>query len=155
MICVKMIVLLAMKIYDYMLVLPRMPSAKFQGIKPFIFPPESLFRNNMPTNKKKNRPRWKNLMRLLVITTFFIMFFQYKRRNCVFFTSFKQSLNTDFFPHWSCSNPYFDYLIKYYVTLVLLYFGTLLSNNFSILYDWYVGISFFFPRRENGNLKWW
>ena len=140
--CEKMIVWLAMKLYDYMLNLTYLKKTlNAQSIL--------LYKPNMVSPATTcQQTKQKPAISLEIINTVFGHYdvFHYFFANIndaasCFFTSFKQSLKTDFLFHWSCSGPYFNHFIKYCVTFVLLYFQTRLSTSFSISYNWYVGMS--------------
>ena len=91
-----MIVFLARKIYDYMPDLLKVPKRQKEKRS------DGFSRNNMATNERKTNDF---VGYNLIIATFrdFIIFFNINDVVSYFFTSFKQSLKTDFF--WLCFGP--------------------------------------------------
>ena len=83
--CEKMIVFLATKIYDYMLILPRVPRAAKSTKSAKLIKQNAEFRNNMPTTEKKfptsslviNIIETPHKTLVLTIARFFIIFYQY------------------------------------------------------------------------------
>ena len=105
--------------------------------------PLSLFRNNMQRTKKKPTTSLVYDRCSQPLRRFFFRFTEAKIGVAVSysFTSFKKSSRAEKFFHWSCSGPYFNHVIKYCTTFVLLYLRIRLSTSFFISYDWYVGVS--------------